>query len=220
MEGWPWFSSRKPNNAHNIIYHLEKNNILKHIITQNVDQLHQKAGNKNVIELHGNSYGVSCIQCKYFITRQHMQDLLIQLNPNWKNNFLTSLSSVSSTRPDGDIELGKNIDYNNFKIPNCEKCKSGILKPTVTFFGENVSSSVVDYTMNIVKKSDGLLVVGSSLEVYSAFRFVLAAKNNNIPIIIINIGNTRADNLATIKIEAKCGEILPIIYSKLFYNIP
>jgi len=141
-----------------------------------------------------------------------MQSLLISKNPSWAE--LSSEHVPSYTRPDGDAELNQGKPYDTFNVPPCPNCNSGILKPEVVFFGENVPSSIVKFAMDRVTESDGILVCGTSLMVYSAFRFVKAAVEHKIPVGVVNIGPTRADDVISFKVEGRCSEILPMLYSQ------
>jgi NAD-dependent deacetylase sirtuin 4 len=214
MHGWSFFSNSQPNPSHTCLSTLEQEGFVDYIITQNVDRLHHKAGSKRVIELHGHSSSVTCLNCSDEIPREYFQKKLAQLNHDWlhKHSF-----NSSTARPDGDVDLG-NVDYSLFRLPNCEKCEVGVMKPTVVFFGENVPQKTVDFAMDLILQSDGLLCIGTSLQVYSAFRFVKAASEYNIPIGILNIGPTRADTLPCVflKIEARSGEILPRVVTQIF----
>jgi NAD-dependent SIR2 family protein deacetylase len=183
------------------------------LITQNVDRLHQKAGSKNVIDLHGRNDRLSCLQCGCQISRNIIQKQIELLNPEIldKIKLLINSNNVNtSLRADGDANLDGIIDYNNLKIPKCHKC-NGTLKPNVVFFGDNVNPNTVQDIYKTIENSDSLLVIGTSLEVYSAFRFVdrFAKKSNNIA--IINKGQTRADysNIPIkIRSESNCSILL------------
>ncbi len=180
--GWPRFAAAKPNRAHEAIAELESLGKIHQLITQNVDDLHQEAGSRAVVQLHGRNRIVVCLDCGAEFPRQQMQDRLARANV--------------------DDEAG-------FAIPGCENC-GGMLKPAVVFFGESVPAPKVSYAMRRVDEADALLVVGSSLTVWSGLRFAKRASERGIPIAIVNIGPTRADNLATLKIEKNCGEVLSV----------
>ncbi|KAK7874220.1 hypothetical protein R5R35_006262 [Gryllus longicercus] len=203
--GWPRFSSIVPNVTHFALRRLESEMRLSSIVTQNVDELHRKAGCKNVVELHGSAYRVICLHCRYEVHRHLFQETLNKLNP--------SISIVSqSVRPDGDVDLPQDF-VEQFVVPNCPDC-SGILKPDIVFFGDNVPRERVDFVKNLVNTSDALLVLGSSLFVFSGYRFILQAAELEKQIAIVNIGETRGDKHAHLKIDKKCGEI----FSNLFEN--
>lgn len=214
MYGFLYFSNRQPNPTHTSLATLEKQGMVHHLITQNVDGLHLKAGHQRVIELHGISRSIACLQCKQKLKREEFQAILQALNPDWVNTF----RAVPTTRPDGDADLGV-VDYSSFKVPDCANC-GGMLKPEVVFFGESVPSDVVTKAMGIVTESDGVLAIGTSLQVYSIFRFIKAADSKDIPIGIINIGPTRGDELKNLafKIEARSGVILPLALANIYTN--
>eukprot|EP01114_Cavostelium_apophysatum_P024011 TRINITY_DN9253_c0_g1_i1.p1 TRINITY_DN9253_c0_g1~~TRINITY_DN9253_c0_g1_i1.p1 ORF type:complete len:330 (-),score=27.73 TRINITY_DN9253_c0_g1_i1:259-1248(-) len=212
MYGFPFFSRIQPNLAHIALAKMENESLVHHVITQNVDRLHQKAGNRNVIELHGHSFGVMCLACKSEIPRADFQEALESNNPTWKHKIT---ARPGDSRPDFDVELGNNVNYEEFVVPACTICGSGPVRPMFVFMGENVAKEKVQNVMDIVSESDGLLVLGSSLQVYSAFRFVRAAYEKQIPIAAINIGPTRADDMIKLKIEARCGEVIPQLAAAL-----
>lgn len=200
--GWPQFSSHQPNVAHRVLRQWEQRGKLHWLVTQNVDALHSKAGQKRLTELHGCTHRVICLGCGDISLRQDLQKRFETLNPEWK-------AHAGAVAPDGDVFLeDEQVQY--FKVPPCESC-GGILKPDVTFFGDNVSKAKVQFVHERLAQSDGILVVGSSLQVYSGYRFLLAARDRKIPIAIVNIGPTRADHLAQIKVSGRCGEILSLI---------
>lgn len=200
--GWPRFSSLQPNEAHYCLKNWENWGRLNWLVTQNVDRLHHKAGSEKITELHGSSYLVKCLNCGYSISRYLFQDILRRLNPDF---YLEAIE----IRPDGDVHLEPSL-VNNFCVPPCDRC-GGILKPDVVFFGETVPKRQVQETYSRVENSDAVLVLGSSLEVFSGYRFILAASESKKPIAIVNIGPTRADHLAAVKLNSRCGDILPKI---------
>ena len=172
-----------------------------------MDQLHFKAGSTNVIELHGTNAIVMCINhsCNYWTLRHSFQETLIKLNPH-----LAIKPQEDIVRPDGDVNLTEE-EVNAFELPKCPKCGETSLKPKIVFFGDSVPKDKVENCKHLVTKSDGILVIGSSLQVYSGYRFLLQAKEEGKKIGIINIGPTRADHLADLKISTKAGDILPKI---------
>ncbi len=200
--GWRQFSAVKPNAAHFALATLERTGRLCGLITQNVDGLHRSAGSQNVIELHGRIDLVVCLQCQTRISRVDFQCRLERLNPGWSD-----LRAVLA--PDGDALL-EDADFSAFRIPQCEQC-SGILKPDVVFFGEAVPHQRVSAALRCIAGSDLLLVAGSSLMVYSGYRFIRAAREHGIAVLIVNLGRTRADAEADLKISADCAEVLPWI---------
>lgn len=203
---WPRFSSYQPNGIHHALERFEREERLQAIITQNVDCLHTKAGSKNIIELHGNGYLVKCISCEYSIDRHEFQTILTACN--------TKLPEIASdvARPDGDIDIPRHY-LRNFLVPDCPLC-NGILKPNIVFFGDKVPKDRLKTIADRIYISDGLLVLGSSLFVFSGYRIVLQAKELNLPLAIVNIGATRADHLADIKLSAKCGDVIPKLFDK------
>ncbi|XP_068623316.1 NAD-dependent protein deacylase Sirt4-like [Battus philenor] len=204
--GWPRFSSIQPNATHYAIHELEKANKVSAIVTQNVDKLHHKAGSKNIIELHGSGYLVKCLQCSYEVSRSELQHKMNKENPGME-------SSITMVRPDGDVELSEE-QIEKFKVPLCPKCE-GPLKPDIVFFGDNVPKQRVEEIRNVVRHSDAIFVLGSSLTVYSSYRIILQAKEENKEIAILNIGPTRADDIADIKVSTKCSEILTDLCNEL-----
>ncbi|XP_047363988.1 NAD-dependent protein deacylase Sirt4 [Vespa velutina] len=197
--GWPRFSTFQPNDTHKVLKNLEEIGKISCIVTQNVDNLHTKAGNRNVIELHGTAFRVMCLNCNHKMERSNFQNILKELNP-----LLNSHSEM--IRPDGDVDLTQQ-ETEEFNVPPCENC-GGVLKPDIVFFGDNVPRHVVENVKNIVEQSSSLLILGTSLSTFSGYRIVLQALNAKKPIILVNIGKTRADNDISIRIEGRCGYIL------------
>lgn len=202
--GWPRFDKARPNAAHRALAQLEAHGRLHQLITQNVDDLHQEAGSRAVVQLHGRNRVVVCLDCGSETPRAEMQQRIEELNPGWMNDSLDP--DEADFAPDGDAAIAHEI-VGSFQVPACHRC-GGVLKPAVVFFGESVPKEKVDYSMRRVDEADALLVVGSSLTVWSGFRFAKRAHERGTPIAIVNIGPTRADDLASLKIEAKCGEVL------------
>ncbi|MFK8075147.1 MAG: NAD-dependent protein deacetylase [Granulosicoccus sp.] len=197
--GWPSFSKAQPSSSHKALQQLEERNLIATLVTQNVDQLHQKAGHKRVVDLHGRLSTVSCIDCGFEQSRDDYQQQL-----HAANRWLSALTADYA--PDGDADL--EIDnLSRLVVPPCPAC-DGLMKPDVVFFGENVGKSTVADCMDNLRSSDVLVVVGSSLMVYSGFRFCRDAQRRNQPIVIVNNGKTRADELALLKIEGDCGQRL------------
>jgi NAD-dependent deacetylase sirtuin 4 len=162
------------------------------------------------------------MQCGHIQKRSNYQDILNELNPKWKDflNQIESFKIKPKVRPDGDVDLPSNTSYETFKYPSCEQCKKGIYKPSVIFFGENIKSSVKLIASNMVEDCSAIMVVGSSLATYSAFRLVKSAYDSGKNIVIINFGETRGDNLAWLKIDQLCGDILPLIMKQMTGSIP
>jgi NAD-dependent SIR2 family protein deacetylase len=190
--GWNRIAAAEPNAGHIALAKAEASGRLQNIITQNVDRLHQKAGSQNVIDLHGRLDTVRCLGCRELFTRAVIDELLTALNPDLAKDL-----SVEFT-PDGDAEIEATA---TFRIPSCPKC-AGVLKPDVVFFGESVPADKVELAMQLLDDADALLVAGTSLAVNSGLRFARRAHKAGKPIVIVNIGATKADELATAKIDA------------------
>jgi len=196
--GWSRIAIAKPNPGHFALASAESQGALKYLVTQNVDGLHQEAGSKAVIDLHGRLDRVICLGCRKIISRSQMDELLKELNPNISKDMSVEFS------PDGDAEIEGTKD---FQVPACTEC-SGILKPDVVFFGESVPADRVELALNQLAESEAVIVAGSSLTVNSGFRFAKQAAKAGKPIVIVNIGPTRADVLAIAKIEANTSQAL------------
>ncbi|WP_368310476.1 NAD-dependent protein deacetylase [Luteibacter sp. CQ10] len=199
MIGWRHFAGVDPNIAHRALAALERAGRIELLLTQNVDGLHEKAGSLNVVDLHGRLDRVRCMQCGDLSTRDAMQARLEASNPDW-------LALRATIAPDGDADLD-GVDFSTFHIPDCLVC-GGILKPDVVFFGENVPRARVDTAWAHLERADAMLVVGSSLMVYSGYRFVLEASRRGLPIASVNRGVTRADPLIGLKIDRGVAEAL------------
>ena len=204
--GWPHIERAQPNNSHYILAELEARGKVTGIITQNVDGLHSKAGNKKVIELHGSLAWVRCLNCKRLESRKHLQERLLDLNPDFS-------ADAQELAPDGDAELDAKATA-SFYIPACLHC-GGTLKPDVVFFGENVPKKKVLLAWDYLDKAELLLVLGSSLTVFSGYRFVARAVSQKKPVIIINKGKTRGDDDATLKLDTALAETLPALQTEL-----
>lgn len=199
MIGWRHFAAVAPNVAHCALAAMERAGRIELLLTQNVDGLHERAGSINVVDLHGRLDRVRCMQCGDITTRESMQKRLMDANPAW-------LELQATIAPDGDADLD-GVDFSGFHIPPCTIC-GGILKPDVVFFGENVPRARVDTAWAHLARADAMLVVGSSLMVYSGYRFVLEASRRGLPIASVNFGVTRADALISLKIERSCADAL------------
>lgn len=204
--GWPRFASAAPNIAHQALARLEVAGCISQLITQNIDGLHQKAGSERVIDLHGRLDRIVCLHCQYQGGRAPFQTLLERLNP-----AMVGLSAPIG--PDGDVDFDA-IDFNGFEIPACPQC-GGILKPDVVFFGEAVPKQRVETAMQALAQADALLVVGSSLTVWSGYRFCQAAIANGQAMAAINLGCTRADAEWTLKVDLDCGHALWSLLERL-----
>ena len=200
--GWRRFGRAQPNDAHRALARLETMGRCELLLTQNVDRLHQAAGSTQVVDLHGRLDHVRCMACDRILPREVMQEALIQLNPVWD-----ALDAVEA--PDGDAHL-EGVDFTTFVIPPCPHC-GGLLKPDVVFFGENVPRDRVETATRHLAAADAVLVAGSSLMVFSGFRFVQAAVRAGKPVAAVNLGRTRADDLLTLKVDLACTEALAFL---------
>jgi len=196
--GWPIIAEAKPNAAHLALAQLEALGFVERLITQNVDGLHTAAGSRNVIDLHGKLDVVRCMQCEHSLPRAGLQKRMLADNPTWSE-------AQALAAPDGDVDIER--DFGQFVVPDCPQC-AGILKPDVVFFGEPVPRERVARAFDAVAKADALLVVGTSLMVYSGFRFAEAAASAGKPIAAVNLGRTRADHLFALKIAAPAARVL------------
>lgn len=199
--GWPRFGQARPNATHHALAALEADGRIELLLTQNVDCLHQQAGSHTVIDLHGRLDQVRCMGCEARSSRALLQQRLLDANPGWE-------SLQAGIAPDGDADL--EADFSSFNVPACEAC-GGVLKPDVVFFGENVPRERVAAVHEHLQRSDAVLVVGSSLMVYSGFRFVDAAAKAGLPIAAVNLGRTRADALLSLKVQMPCAQALAFL---------
>lgn len=199
LVGWPRIAQAQPNAAHRALAALEAQGRCSQLLTQNVDGLHQAAGSRAVIDLHGRLDAVVCLGCGASSSRADVQRRLAEANPAWAG-------LAAGAAPDGDADL-EDRDFATFQVPACDSC-GGMLKPDVVFFGENVPRTRVDAAMARLAQADGMLVVGSSLMVYSGLRFVHAAVRAQIPVAAVNLGRTRADDLLRFRMAAPCGDAL------------
>ena len=199
LAGWPRVQAAQPNAAHRALARLEREGRIELLVTQNVDGLHQAAGSERVIDLHGRIDQVRCMDCGQLSTRAALQRRLDESNPRWRAHDAPSA-------PDGDADLD-GLPFDEFVVPACTHC-GGVLKPDVVFFGENVPPQRVEQALRGLERAEALLVIGSSLMVYSGYRFAQAAVARGIPIAAINLGRTRADALLTLKVATPCAEAL------------
>ncbi|MBF6029376.1 NAD-dependent protein deacetylase [Pseudomonas sp. P115] len=207
MLGWPRVCIAQPNQAHLALATLQQRGRISGLITQNVDTLHDQAGSHDVIELHGSLHRVLCLDCQQRSERNAIQRLMETQNP-----YLAGVDAVQA--PDGDTLLDPAFEA-RFQVPRCPHCNGQRLKPDVVFFGENVAPPTAAKAMAAVEQADGLLVVGSSLMAYSAFRLCKAMVEQGKPVIAINLGKTRGDELLQVKIEASCETLLPLLTDRL-----
>ena len=199
-----------PNVAHTTLAALEKHGYINHLITQNVDQLHQKAGHQRVLELHGTIHEVECMSCGHSLSREAMQILLVASNAPWQERFL----HTAQARPDGDAELPAEA-YAQFSVPACERCGGRVLKPRVVFHGGSLPPATAAASWDLACACDGLLVVGSTLSTFSAFRLLREAVRRHGRAGVLSYGPTRADPLAAFKIEASAGGVLAALAQRM-----
>jgi len=202
LVGWRRLRTAQPNAAHRALVQLQRQQRLQCLVTQNVDRLHQLAGSADVIDLHGRIDQVRCMSCQVRLPRETLQAELLRLNPAW-----AALDALAA--PDGDADL-EAPDFSGFQVPCCSLC-GGLLKPDVVFFGESVPPDRVDLAMMHLRQADALLVVGSSLMVYSGYRFAQAAAAAGKPIAAVNLGRTRADALLSLKLSEPCAAALAFL---------
>lgn len=212
--GWKHMAATEPNAGHRALAELERAGIAAGVITQNVDLLHTKAGSDNVINLHGTYAQVVCLDCRHTMSRAALAEMLEAANPG----FTERAERVGglAVAPDADAVVA---DTASFTFVDCPAC-GGMLKPDIVYFGESVAKEVVDQAYSLVESSDALLVAGSSLTVFSGYRFVRHAAARAIPIAIVNRGPTRADDLADVKLDAGCSPILTLLVDELAGRTP
>ncbi|MHB0775196.1 NAD-dependent protein deacetylase [Halomonas sp. WWR20] len=200
LVGFRTLAEAHPGAAHRALARLEAHGHVERLVTQNVDGLHQRAGSRHVIDLHGRAEMVRCMSCAAMRMRHAVHAELAESNPDW-----TGLTA--RVGPDGDADL-EGYDFSRFHLPRCHRCREGILKPDVVFFGDSVPRARVEAAFAALERADAVLVAGSSLMVYSGFRFVRQAARAGKPIACVNLGRTRADDLYSLKLEARVGETL------------
>lgn len=196
--GWGRMRHAEPNPSHHALARLEAAGRVPLLITQNVDGLHERAGSR-ALALHGRIADVVCLACGEQSSRASLQERMAAVNPGYAEHH-----AHLAMRPDGDVELD---DTDGFVVPACLRC-GGVLKPDVVFFGENVPKPRVQRCYDAVEAADALLVAGSSLTVLSGFRFARHAHKLGIPVVIVNRGPTRGDELATYKVDSGCAGFL------------
>ena len=207
LAGWPRFTRSSPNAAHHALAALEALGRIHQLVTQNVDGLHQAAGSRRVIDLHGRLDRVDCQACGWREARAAFQERLLALNPGLDED------APGIPRPDGDIHLDDGRVH-RFRVPDCPAC-GGIVKPAVVFFGGTVPRPRVERAMAALGAADALLAVGTSLMVYSGYRFVRRARELGLPAAAVNLGTTRADPELDLKVTAPCDRILPALAARL-----
>jgi NAD-dependent SIR2 family protein deacetylase len=203
--GWRHIAAAGPNSGHDAVAELDRRGLLAGIITQNVDGLHQAAGARAVTELHGSLHRVVCLSCWQRTSRPALDERLRAANPSW------SARAGAAVNPDGDVALEETA---GFTVVDCEEC-GGVLKPDVVFFGENVPKPRVAACYAMVSAARALVVLGSSLTVMSGLRYVRHAASLGIPVVIVNQGATRGDDLAAATLDAPLGATLRAVVSRL-----
>jgi NAD-dependent SIR2 family protein deacetylase len=204
--GWQHFARAEPNAGHRAVAALERAALVTGTITQNVDGLHQATGSVDVIDLHGRLDRVACLDCRATSSRAALNERLAQVNSSWR-------ATVTRLNPDGDVDL-PDEELDGFDVVGCDAC-GGVLKPDVVYFGENVPVDRVAASIDRVERASVLLVLGSSLTVFSGRRFVVRAARNGTPIAIVNDGPTRCDDLAAVRINGRLGPTLRQVQAAL-----
>ena len=207
--GWRHMDDTLPNAGHRAVAILERADVVTGVITQNVDLLHTKAGSRNVVNLHGTYAQVICLSCGYTLTRAALGEQLEALNPGFIDR--TEAIGGLAVAPDADALV---TDTTSFRYLDCPRC-AGMLKPDIVYFGESVPKETVARAYSMVDQAEALLVAGSSLTVFSGYRFVRHAAAQGIPVAIVNRGRTRGDHLATVKVEGGCSELLVLLATEL-----
>lgn len=201
LVGWRHFGAARPNAAHYALSRLQALGHIDRLCTQNVDGLHEAAGSRDVIDLHGRLDTVRCMACAVRLSRADLQQVLESRNPQWAE-------ATGTLRADGDIQI--EADFSRFVVPDCPACE-GVVKPDVVFFGETVPRTRVEAALDSARRADAMLVVGSSLMIYSGFRFVEAAVAAGRAVAAINLGRTRADEQLALKLVQSAESVLPAL---------
>lgn len=204
--GWERMRSAAPNDGHVALAHLEQAGVVVGVVTQNVDRLHRRAGSRRVVELHGALEEVKCLACGALVAREAVQARLLAANPRW-------LDHAVAVAPDGDAELPIEA-VERFVVVACEAC-GGVLQPNVVFFGDSVPRPVVDEAFAMLEGAEVLLVAGTSLAVFSGYRFLIRAVERGMPVAIVNLGAVRGDDRAAVKVAGATGKILPHVAEAL-----
>jgi NAD-dependent SIR2 family protein deacetylase len=210
--GWRHMDDTAPNAGHRALAALEHASVVTGVITQNVDLLHTKAGSRNVVDLHGTYARVICLSCRHGMSRAALAERLEALNPGYPG-YSERAEAVGglAVAPDADAVVA---DTASFRYLDCPRC-GGMLKPDIVYFGESVPKGVVAKAYSLVDHAEALLVAGSSLTVFSGYRFVRHAAARGMPIAIVNRGRTRGDDLATVKVDGGCSELLTLLACEL-----
>lgn len=206
--GWTRVRDARPNDAHRALARLESTGTLRGLVTQNVDGLHRAAGSRRVLDLHGSLDEVCCLECGARESRAAVQRRLLSLNPGFRERRRREGGEGGGTAaPDGDADVGESA-ARGFAVPGCRRC-GGVLKPAVVFFGENVPEERVAEARELVSGARVLLVAGSSLSVYSGYRLVRLADERGTPVAVVNLGATRGDAEARVRVAGRVGDVLP-----------
>ncbi|MCU1667985.1 MAG: Silent information regulator protein Sir2 [Blastococcus sp.] len=205
--GWRQIRSARPNAGHRAVADLQAAGLLRGVITQNVDGLHQAGGARDVVELHGGLDRTVCLGCGDVASRAALDERLRAVNPSFGPH-------ADDVNPDGDVELPDDV-LDGFVMVDCLACGGGPLKPDVVFFGETVPRDRVDRCFALVEDARSLLVLGSSLTVMSGYRFVLRAAKRGIPVANVTVGPTRGDAKADVRVDAPLGAVLPDLVRRL-----
>jgi NAD-dependent SIR2 family protein deacetylase len=207
--GWRHMDDTQPNAGHRALAALERAGVVIGVITQNVDLLHTKAGSTNVVNLHGTYAQVACLNCGHTMSRAALAEQLEALNPG----FVERAEAVGglAVAPDADAVVAETASFRYLDCPHC----AGMLKPNIVYFGESVPKDLVAQAFSLVDQAEALLVAGSSLTVFSGYRFVRHAAARGIPVAILNRGPTRGDHLATVKVDGGCSELLTLLADEL-----
>jgi NAD-dependent SIR2 family protein deacetylase len=208
--GWPRFATAAPNAAHHALAALGHAGHVSALVTQNVDRLHQRAGSGSAIDLHGRLDRVECLGCRAELPRADLQLQLESLNPGWE-------PPAAAPGPDGDAQLA-DVDFGRFRVPACGRC-GGILKPAVVFFGESIPAATRSAAVAAFAQADAVLVVGSSLMVYSGYALVRDAALRHVPVACIGLGRTRADDLVSLHVAADCAGALTALAARLGVSV-
>lgn len=208
--GWPRFAAAAPNAAHRALAALGHAGHVSALVTQNVDRLHQRAGSDAAIDLHGRLDRVECLHCRAALARAELQIELEALNPGWE-------PPAAAPGPDGDAQVEES-DFSRFHVPACRQC-GGMLKPAVVFFGESIPAATRSAAADAFAQADAVLVVGSSLMVYSGYALVRDAARRGVPVASIGLGRTRADEVMSLRVTADCAGALTALAARLDVSV-
>jgi len=206
LAGWHTMRDAQANVGHRVLAAMERAGLVELLVTQNVDRLHQKAGSERVIDLHGRADIVACMECDLEVDREQMHSWCRTLNPNFNP------PKTSIPRPDGDADF--ETDFSDLRVPTCPQC-SGIMKARVVYYGDNVPKEVVYAALEALERSKAMLSVGSSLQVFSGYRFNRHAAQQGIPQAALTEGVTRADPLLQLKLDAPIAPVLEVCANRL-----